>query len=67
MPQGPLISLTSDLRSLSYADMGSSDPLITQDLPEYNEARPRLTHGRVREDDLKRINKLFFHEQNIFK
>ena len=68
MPQGPLISLTSDLRSLSYADMGSSDPLITQDLPEYNEARPRLTHGRVREDDLKRIDKLFKnHRGRLFK
>ena len=68
MPQGPLISLTSDLRSLSYADMGSSDPLITQDLPEYNEARPRLTHGRVREDDLKRISKLLQnHRGRLFK
>ena len=58
MPQGPLISLTSDLRSLSNTEFNTKEPFVKKDLPEYNEDGPRTTQLNARTDDVKRITKL---------
>ena len=58
MPQGPLISLTSDLRSLSNTEFNTQEPFVKKDLPEYNEDGPRTTQLNARTDDVKRITKL---------
>ena len=58
MPQGPLISLTSDLRSLSNTEFNTKEPFVKKDLPEYNEDGPRTTQLNARTDDIKRITKL---------
>ena len=54
MPQGPLISLTSDLRSLSNTEFNTQEPFVKKDLPEYNEDGPRTTQLNARTDDVKR-------------
>lgn len=58
MPQGPLISLTSDLRSLSNTEFNTQEPLVKQDLPLIHEDGPRTTQLSARTDDVKRITKL---------
>ena len=58
MPQGPLISLTSDLRSLSNTEFNTKEPFVKKDLPEYNEDGPRTTQLNARTDDVNRITKL---------
>ena len=58
MPQGPLISLTSDLRSLSNTEFNTQEPLVRQDLPLIHEDGPRTTQLTARTDDVKRITKL---------
>ena len=53
MPQGPLISLTSDLRSLSNTEFNTKEPFVKKDLPEYNEDGPRTTQLNARTDDVR--------------
>ena len=64
MPQGPLISLTSDLRSLSNTEFNTQEPFVKKDLPEYNEDGPRTTQLTARTDDVKRITKLLTNSKS---
>lgn len=58
MPTGPLITLTSDLRSLSNTEFNTQEPFVKKDLPGYTEDGPSTTRASALKDDVSRITKL---------
>ena len=54
----PLIDLITNLKSLTYGEFGSSEPLVTKDINKNPSSNGIELQGVKRIDDLKRISKL---------
>ena len=54
----PLIDIQTNLKSLTYGDFGSSDPLVTKDINNPPNLKGIALEGAKRVDDLQRISKL---------
>ena len=54
----PLIDIQTNLKSLTYGDFGSSDPLVIKDINNPPNLKGIALEGAKRVDDLQRISKL---------